>query len=123
MAQDDHSSGRDAGKAVGMKGRSPLYQWLWDRYNDLDSARQRVGKASWSAVAKLANEDGIRTRDGRAVDRHLVRSTFLKVDHAVRLSGRQPTPPPLPDLAPEEPDFTPTFKVSIKRKEPEDHGG
>ena len=124
MARDLVTSGRAAALAGITRGRSRLYRWLWERYGELEAARQSAGQMNWTGVAEVANGEGVRTKDKRPISGHHVRETFLRVDRDARAVGHQQAaesaplseahPPPSAPAAP-TPGRRNTFKTSSLR--------
>jgi hypothetical protein len=81
-----------------LAARSPLYRWLFENHAEIAAVLATQPRPGWQALAATAADAGVRTADGEAPSRHLVRKTWKRVEHAMtqpsqpRL-GPTPTPP------------------------------
>jgi integrase len=70
-------------------GRSELYVWLWDHYDDLSAAKSSPGaRANWRRAAAEVSRLGIKTRDGKPITPETLRRTFARVDADAKRLGR-----------------------------------
>jgi hypothetical protein len=95
---------RVASAMWGARGRSPLYQWLWENYAELERARlESPGRSDWIKAAAEMNKLGIRTRGGKRLTAETVRRTWARVATDARASGKMPAPPLRPPTSAPEP--------------------
>ena len=108
----------------GTHGRSEVYRWLWDRYEELSRARQGSGmRADWVGAAEEMNRLGIKARGGKPVTSETLRRTWARVERDAKAAGRtvtpavqKPAPSPTPAADPDTiPDAGDDFRLtSIK---------
>lgn len=88
----------------GPRRKSPVYEWLAARHDELVAAFKRT-PPSWTVLAKYLAEGGVLNADGVPPTPSAVRTSWLRVeaDLARKRSGRRGSSPDAPSPAPAAP--------------------
>jgi hypothetical protein len=129
MKQVTHIAAADNGQ--NRRGRSPLYKWVWEHFDQLSQVRQ--GRADWIAATEQLSALGLTGTGGAPLKPDNVRKVWERVmrnRRAVAASAppamllppaMPPTPPlPSPSFASPEPvafEFRTLRKTPIRKQE------
>jgi hypothetical protein len=84
-----------------LAARSPLYRWLFENHAEIAAVLATQPRPGWQILAATAADAGVRTADGAAPSRHLVRKTWKQVERTMtqpsqpRLGPTSTTTPPV----------------------------